>query len=75
MSLEAAKEAAFTPRHRLRIMIQERGRMTAGCSERHITPPICQRRRRRAQQSNRPDRGEANVSRRSRSIQKNEAAN
>ena len=36
MSPEAAKEAAFTPRHRLRIMIQERGRMTAGCSERHI---------------------------------------
>jgi hypothetical protein len=40
MSPEVAKEAAFTPRHRLRIMIQERGRMTAGCSERHITPPI-----------------------------------
>jgi hypothetical protein len=40
MSPEAAKEAAFTPRHRLRNMIQERGRMTAGCSERHITPPI-----------------------------------
>jgi hypothetical protein len=36
MSPEPAKEAAFTPRHRLRIMIQERGRMTAGCSERHI---------------------------------------
>jgi hypothetical protein len=31
MSREAAKEAPFTPRRRLRIMIRERGRTTDGC--------------------------------------------
>jgi hypothetical protein len=31
MLQEAAKEALFTPRHRLRIMIQERGRTMDEC--------------------------------------------